>query len=39
MTHKKTPNIDLKIDAGPLRFRRALAQLIAAEEHKLALAA
>ena len=31
MANKKTPNLDLKIDTGPLRFRRRLAQMIAAE--------
>jgi phenylpropionate dioxygenase-like ring-hydroxylating dioxygenase large terminal subunit len=31
MDNKSAPNIDLKIDAGPLRFRRRIAQLIAAE--------
>lgn len=28
----RTPNLDLKIDVGPLRFRRNLAKLIAAEQ-------
>ncbi len=32
MANKRSPNIDLKIDLGPLRFRRRLAQLIAAEQ-------
>lgn len=32
MDEKRTPNLDLKIDVGPLRFRRRLAQLIEAEE-------
>ncbi|WP_312526177.1 aromatic ring-hydroxylating dioxygenase subunit alpha [Paracoccus sp. (in: a-proteobacteria)] len=27
-----TPNLDLKIDVGPMRFRRKMTQLIAAEE-------
>ena len=31
MTTRRTPNLDLKIDAGPLRFRRKLAQLVDAE--------
>lgn len=31
MQNKRTPNLDLKIDAGPLRFRRRLEQMIAAE--------
>ncbi|HMG51687.1 MAG TPA: aromatic ring-hydroxylating dioxygenase subunit alpha, partial [Inquilinus sp.] len=31
MASKRTPNLDLKIDAGPMRFRRRLAKLIAAE--------
>lgn len=31
MANKRTPNLDLKIDVGPLRFRRRLAQLIEAE--------
>ncbi len=31
MDHKQTPNLDLKIDLGPLRFRRRMDQLIAAE--------
>ncbi len=31
MTHKRTPNLDLKIDAGPTRFRRRLKQMIDAE--------
>ena len=31
MANKTTPNIDLRIDAGPLRFRRRIAQLIDAE--------
>jgi phenylpropionate dioxygenase-like ring-hydroxylating dioxygenase large terminal subunit len=38
MANKTTPNVDLRIDAGPLRFRRRLAQMIEAEQ-KLALAA
>jgi phenylpropionate dioxygenase-like ring-hydroxylating dioxygenase large terminal subunit len=32
MANKVTPNLDLKIDVGPLRFRRRVAQLIAAEQ-------
>jgi vanillate O-demethylase monooxygenase subunit len=31
MDNKHTPNLDLKIDAGPLRFRRRLDQLISRE--------
>lgn len=31
LTEMRTPNLDLKIDVGPLRFRRNLAKLIAAE--------
>ena len=31
MADRRTPNLDLRIDAGPLRFRRRLAQLIEAE--------
>ena len=30
--HKRTPNIDIPIDSAPLRFRRRLSQLIAAEQ-------
>lgn len=34
MANKRTPNIGLAIDAGPQRFRRRIAQMIAAEcEH------
>ncbi|MFX1765447.1 aromatic ring-hydroxylating dioxygenase subunit alpha [Paraburkholderia sp. A1RI-2L] len=32
MQNARTPNIDLAIDAGPLRFRRALAQMIEREQ-------
>ena len=32
MADKRSPNIDLKIDLGPLRFRQRLAQMIAAEQ-------
>ncbi|MFM9941197.1 MAG: Rieske 2Fe-2S domain-containing protein [Hyphomicrobiaceae bacterium] len=32
MDNKLTPNLDLKIDTAPLRFRRRLAQMIAAEQ-------
>jgi len=32
MDNKLTPNLDLKIDAGPLRFRRRLAAMIAQEQ-------
>jgi len=38
MDTKLTPNLDLKIDAGPLRFRRRLASMIDAE-HRLPEAA
>jgi vanillate O-demethylase monooxygenase subunit len=38
MDNKLTPNLDLKIDAGPLRFRRRLIAMIA-EEAKLPQAA
>ena len=31
MADKKTPNIDIHIDVGPLRFRRKLTQMIDAE--------
>jgi len=34
MAEKRTPNIDLAIDMGPLRFRRRLAQMIAAEQER-----
>ena len=33
---QRTPNIDLKIDVGPLRFRRRLAQMIKDEREQLA---
>ncbi|MEL7939516.1 MULTISPECIES: aromatic ring-hydroxylating dioxygenase subunit alpha [Pseudomonas] len=32
MQARQTPNIDLAIDAGPLRFRRGMEQLIRAEQ-------
>ena len=32
MANKQTPNLDLKIDVGPMRFRRQLAKMIAAEQ-------
>jgi len=38
MKEMRTPNLDLKIDVGPLRFRRRLEQLIAAERQLLAAA-
>ena len=38
MANKRTPNLDLKIDVGPLRFRRRLGQLIVAETPQLAAA-
>ena len=31
LAEKKTPNLDLKIDAGPLRFRHRLGKMIEAE--------
>ena len=36
MAHKTTPNIDIKSDRGPTRFRRQLAQMIAAEQEQVA---
>ena len=39
MGEKRTPNLDLKIDAGPLRFRRGLARRIEAEAAPAAVAA
>jgi phenylpropionate dioxygenase-like ring-hydroxylating dioxygenase large terminal subunit len=39
MANKQTPNLDLKIDVGPLRFRRRLAQLIEVENAVTAEAA
>jgi len=38
MANKRTPNLDLKIDVGPMRFRRNLSKLIAAENQQLAAA-
>ena len=38
MANKRTPNLDLKIDVGPLRFRRNLDKLIEAEGLHLAAA-
>jgi len=38
MATKQTPNLDLKIDVGPLRFRRKLAQMIEAEKQAEAAA-
>lgn len=35
LANKRTPNIDLRVDAGPLRFRRMLAQRIAAERQPI----
>jgi hypothetical protein len=32
LANKRTPNIDLKIDTGPLRFRHTLGRMIAAEQ-------
>jgi phenylpropionate dioxygenase-like ring-hydroxylating dioxygenase large terminal subunit len=34
MASKRTPNLDLKIDVGPMRFRRRIAQLVEAEQHR-----
>jgi vanillate O-demethylase monooxygenase subunit len=39
MAEKRTPNIDLRVDTGPLRFRRRLAQLIEAEGQTFSVAA
>jgi len=39
LANMKTPNLDLKIDVGPLRFRRKLAQLIGNENAGIATAA
>lgn len=39
MDEMHTPNINLPLDAGPLRFRRRLAELIAAERDGSAVAA
>ena len=39
MVNKRTPNLDLKIDVGPLRFRRNLAKLIESEGRPLVAAA
>jgi vanillate O-demethylase monooxygenase subunit len=38
MTHRRTPNIDIAVDAGPLRLRRQLARLNAAESECAAVA-
>jgi vanillate O-demethylase monooxygenase subunit len=38
IANKRTPNLDLKIDVGPLRFRRNLAKLIEAEGQLVAAA-
>ena len=38
MANKRTPNLNLKIDAGPLRFRHTLAKMIAGESQQLAAA-
>ena len=32
MANKRTPNLDLKIDVGPLRYRKRLDQMITAEK-------
>jgi vanillate O-demethylase monooxygenase subunit len=39
MDSKRTPNLDLKIDVAPLRFRRKLAQMIESETAALRTAA
>lgn len=38
MANKRTPHLDLRIDIGPLRFRRNLGNLIASESQQLAAA-
>jgi len=38
MANRRTPNLNLRIDAGPLRFRHQLGQLIDAERRTLAAA-
>ena len=38
MARRRKPNIDLAIDSGPLRFRRALGQMIDAEQAAAAVA-
>ena len=38
MTQRRTPNIDIAVDAGPLRFRRQLSRQIAAERASAAVA-
>ncbi len=39
IANKKTPNLDLKIDVGPLRFRRKLSQMIDSETMNVVAAA
>jgi vanillate O-demethylase monooxygenase subunit len=39
MANRRTPNLDLPLDAGPLRFRRSLQRLIEAETPAPELAA
>ncbi|MDB5836947.1 MAG: aromatic ring-hydroxylating dioxygenase subunit alpha [Caballeronia sp.] len=39
MANKRTPNLDLPLDAGPLRFRRSLQRLIEAQTQALEPAA
>ena len=39
MTRMATPNLNLPIDSGPLRFRRRLSQMIEAEQHRSGAAA
>jgi len=38
-THERSPHIDIGIDSAPLRFRRRLSQLIAAEQAAAAVSA
>ena len=38
LANKRTPNLDLKIDVGPMRFRRNLAKLIEAGQAQTAAA-
>lgn len=38
LANKRSPNIDLRVDAGPLRFRRMLKQRIAAEHQPTVIA-
>ena len=38
IANERKPHVDLKIDAGPLRYRRTLAKMIEAEQKELATA-